>query len=249
MDCNNARLVLEVAHPLATELDARDKQELASHLADCPDCGSWAETEQRLEDYVGKAIRAVPVPPQLSQRILGRLHVERLAWYRLRAVRAAGVAAVLLVVLVLGWVFWWSKKPAPDWGAFRYEVSQFLYTAHDVEDSFAARDVTMTAPPQFDYGHLVSQGLRDFQGQQVPYLVFLNLGGKDRPPAMAEVYVLSTRQFDIQETPKAMSAMVGRKQIRILRHPDPGRQDTLYVVVLPAETPLEVFFLPSIKPA
>jgi hypothetical protein len=249
MDCKNARLVLEVAHPLATELDARDKEELAGHLADCPDCGSWAETEHRVEDYLGKAIRTVPIPPELSHRILGRLHVERLAWYRLRAVRAASVAAVLLVVLVLGWALWWNKKPTPDWNAVCYDVSQFLYTAHDVEDSFAARDVAMTAPPQFDYGHLVSHGMRDFQGQQVPYLLFLNPGGKDRPPAFAEVYVLSNRQFNTKDTPKVLPATGSRKQIRILRHPEPDRQDSLYVVVLPAETPLEVFFLPSIKPA
>jgi hypothetical protein len=249
MDCKNARLVLELAHPLATELSPQDKEELAGHLAECPDCGSWAEGERRLEDHLGQAVRAVPVPPELSQRILGRLQIERAAWYRVRAIRAAGVAAVVLLVLGVGWVFWWSKRPAPDWNWLRYEISKSPYTAHDVEDSFAAQDIAMTAPPQFDYGHLESHGLREFQGQQVPYLVFLNPGGKDRPPAIAEVYVLSNPQFNIKDPPNSLSVTGGRKQIRILHHPDPTRQDTLYIVVLPVEAPLEVFFLPASKPA
>src|SRR5262245_15065422 len=169
MDCNNARLLLEVARPLSKELDAADRAELAGHLADCPDCGPWAENEHRLDDYVGKALRAVPLPPDFSQRILGRLQVERHLWYRKRLARAASAAAVLLVVLGLTWVLWLSKKPAPDLDGFSHDVKEFVYTPQQVEDSFALQGVTMTAPPQFNYKFLQSHGLRDFQGRKVPY--------------------------------------------------------------------------------
>jgi hypothetical protein len=249
MDCKNARLVLEVAHPLATELDARDKEELAGHLADCPACGPWAESEHRLDDHLGKALRAVPVPAELSRRIMDRLQVERLAWYRVRILRAALVTVVLLLAIWLSWALWWSRKPVPDWNGFGQTVDQILYTAQQVEDSFANQGVTMTAPPQFDYRNLQSFGLRDFQGQQVPYLLFLSQGTKDRPPALAEVYVLSERQFDIAETPRHLGLAEGRKTMRILRHSDPAHQNVLYLVVFPTGTPLDHFFLPEHKRA
>ena len=249
MDCKNARLVLEVAHPLATELDACDKEELASHLADCPDCGPWAESEHRFDDHVGKALRAVPVPAELSHRIMGRLQAERLTWYRLRIVRATSVAAVLLLAIWLSWALWWSRKPAVDWNGFGQTVDQMLYTAQQVEDSFANQGVTMTAPPQFDYRNLQSFGLRDFQGQQVPYMLFLSPGSKDRPPALAEVYVLSGLQFNITEAPKDLRLAEGRRQMRTLRHTDPSLQNVLYLVVFPTGTPLDHFFLPEHKRA
>jgi len=248
MDCNNARLLLEVAHPLATELDARDKEELASHLADCPDCGPWAESEHRLDDHVGTAVRAVPVPARLSQSILDRLQVERHLWCRVRAVRAAGVAAALLLVLGLTWLLWWNRKPAPDLDAFSRSVAEFLYTTQQVEDSFADQGVTMTAPPQFDYRLLQSHGLRDFQGKQVPFLLFFYAGAKDKQPALAEVYVVSSQQFDLAEAPKQTALSGSRKNIMILKHPEPGRQGVLYVIVFTEGTQLQVFFLPGAKP-
>src|SRR5207244_393513 len=114
MDCNNARLLLEVAHPLANELDARDTAELAGHLADCPDCGPWAQNEHRVDEALGKAMRAVPVPSGLALKIVRRLHVERDAWYRGWAVRAAGIAAALLLLLWGSWAFWLGKKATVD---------------------------------------------------------------------------------------------------------------------------------------
>jgi hypothetical protein len=240
MECKQARLLLEVAHPLPAELEAQDKEELASHLADCPDCGPWAEGEHRLDDAMGRAIRAVPVPTELAQRILGRLQAERWLWYRVRAVRLAAVAAILFIVFGLVWVLWWNRKPAPNWDEFS-EAGRFLYTAQQVEDSFAGKGVEMIAPPQFDYGLLESHGLQDFQGRQVPYLLFVLPADKGGPPQIGEVYVLSNRQFNIGEVPQKLTLSSGRKDIRILRHPE--RQDVLYVVVVTAGTRFERFFL------
>jgi hypothetical protein len=247
MDCKNARLVLEVAHPLATELDSRDKKELARHLADCPECGPWAEAEHRLDDHFGKAFRAIPMPEHLPERLLARLQLDRAQWYRVRATRAVGVAAVALLVLWLVWALWLSRKPVPDWAEFGQNA--VMSTAQQLEGAFGGMGVDMVAPPQFDYGLLESHGLRDFQGKQVPYLLFFSPGGKDKLPAMAEVYVLSDRQFNLDEVPHNLALAEGRKHVKFLRHPDPQHQNVVYVVVFTAGARLEIFFLPQMKAA
>jgi hypothetical protein len=248
MDCKNARILLQVAHPLATELDAADKQELATHLADCPECGPWAENEHRLDDHFGTAMQALPVPADLSQRLLGRLRVERHLWYKVRILRAAGAAAVLLMAAWLIWVLWWNKKSAPDLDELNYDANNTLYTSQLVEEWFAYRGIAMKAPLQFNYQLLESQGLRDFQGKQVPYLVFFYGGDKDWPASMAEVFVLSSQQFNLAEIPQ-QAAAAGKKKVMILRNPEPDQQNCVYVVVYSIGTPLEVFFLNRNRPA
>ena len=93
MDCKHARMLLDVAHPLATELEAVETEALAAHLAECPDCGFAAEAERRVDEKFGAAMRDVPVPDGLQQRIVRRLQGERDAWWRARVFRAASAAA------------------------------------------------------------------------------------------------------------------------------------------------------------
>ncbi|HYV39656.1 MAG TPA: hypothetical protein VE988_28465 [Gemmataceae bacterium] len=239
MDCKNARLLLEVAHPLATELDARDTAELAGHLSDCPDCGPWAETEHRLDEMFGNAMRAVPVPDGLAQRIIGRLHVERDAWYRGWAVRAAGVAAALLLTVWASWAFWLGKKPALDMDEFVFETEQFLYKPELVEQAFAAKGVKMLAPPNFDYTLLHSHGMADFQSRRVPFLEFFQPGNKDVPSGMAKVYVVSTEQFRLDD---AKNLTVAGSRQNIVVRPNDKNASFAYIIVYPVGASLERSF-------
>src|SRR2546423_15106509 len=93
MDCNHARLLLEVAHPVATELEAPERKALAAHLADCPECGAWAEAERRADEKIGAAVRDVAVPGGPKQGVGRRPNAEGDAFYRRWLGRAAGGAA------------------------------------------------------------------------------------------------------------------------------------------------------------
>jgi hypothetical protein len=201
MDCKTARLLLEVAHPLATELDAHDKEQLAVHLADCPECGAWAESERLADEHLGAAMRDVPVPDGLKFRVLNRLNKERDAWYRGWVVRAAGVAAAVLLLAFVAYGVWRSNKPKPNIEEVRDRINIVFDSPERVEEEFAARGVHMIAPPQFKYGNglLHSFGMTNFQGKQVPYLIFFNsaTGPNDVEPALAKVFVLSDRQFNL----------------------------------------------------
>ena len=89
MDCKTARLLLDFARPLCPELDTADAEALHSHLAECPECGPFAAGERRIDGHFGRAVRDVPVPEHLRDRLVKRLAVERDAWYRRRLLPAA----------------------------------------------------------------------------------------------------------------------------------------------------------------
>src|SRR5262249_18708098 len=129
MECNHARLLLEVAHPLATELEAPERQELAAHLAECLECGAWAEAERRVDEKFGTAMRDVPVPDGLQQRIVRRLNVERDAYWRRLILRSGSIAAALLLACLVGYAAWFSKKPAVDIISLHQEVNDIPYSA------------------------------------------------------------------------------------------------------------------------
>ena len=105
MDCKHARMLLEVAHPIATQLEPAETAALASHLADCPDCGFVAEAERRVDEKFTAAMRDVPVPEGLKERIGRRLQGERDAWWRVRVLRAFGTAAAACLLALAGWLY------------------------------------------------------------------------------------------------------------------------------------------------
>src|SRR6516165_7065462 len=112
MDCRTARLLLDYARPHRTELPADEAAPLEAHLASCPDCETLARCERQADDRLGKAMRDVPMPDDLRQRIFERLQTERVKRQRRWLAWGARAAAVAAIVLVGAW--WWiHTQPAP----------------------------------------------------------------------------------------------------------------------------------------
>jgi len=246
MDCDHARLLLEVAHPIAAELDARDTEQLAAHLANCPDCGARAESDRLADEQLGRVMSDVPVPDGLKARLLNRLNRERDAWYRGWAVRAAGAAAMLVLAVGLAYGLWWNKKPTPDVQQFYDHVNAIMDSADRVEEAFKATGINMTAPREFDYRNLHSIGVEIIQGKQVPYLLFsLDRGVGNTKPPIAKVFVLSNRDFNLEDVRKQTPLAGSLQNIEILL--DPNHAHVVYVVVYTTGHKLQEFKL-SQKP-
>jgi hypothetical protein len=211
MDCKHARLLLEVAHPIATELEASEKAALAAHLADCPDCGCMAEAEHRVDERLGAAMRDVAVPEGLRERIDRRLQGERDAWWRVRVIRVAGIAAMLLLACWIGYAVWFGRRPQPDLQQVLFNVDQRESGAQVVEQAFAVMGVNMTAPRKFDYRYLTFSNLSVFPDNNkmlVPCLTFV----RQQPNGVqisAQVYVLPDRTFNIEAIREAKPNLVG----------------------------------------
>jgi hypothetical protein len=204
MDCRTARLFLDFQRPRAPELPPDDAAELARHLAVCPECDATAQSERRLDDHVGRAVRDVPLPEQGHERLLGRLKEERAAVVRGRvawAARGLAVAAALLVVVWTWWHFIGSQPPKLDYFALRnadFEMSNARNGPEGVENWFQShRQVMMTAPRQFDYSYLVDCDLTRVQGRVVPKLVFQRVEENGRTRAL--VFALAGGQFDLSD--------------------------------------------------
>src|SRR5262249_27949864 len=179
MDCRTARLLLDFSRPKAGDLEPDDADALDAHLSDCASCGEMAATERRFDDRVRRAMNHVEVPADLRQRLLDRLESDRGDRQRRRAghvVRIAALAAAVLLV-VLGWQVW-RQTHLPQVTSETIEASVPQPTAAfseiDVRNKFKEMGVTMTLPPRLNYTKLVAFGLTDFQGRQVPQLIFVH---------------------------------------------------------------------------
>jgi len=208
MDCKTARLLLHFAHPCTTELEGSEAESLESHLADCPQCGPLAEAERRMDNRIGQALRAVPVPEGLRNRLLTQLDAERDAWYRRRLLRVAGIVAAAAAVILVVWLApdWKSRSKVnvESWDEQAWNELVTRPSAQTVEMGFANNGIRTVAPPDFNYD-LLTYPLRpgdfqlaEFQGKKVPLLIFAHSKDSQRTQT-ARVYILSDKEFDWKE--------------------------------------------------
>jgi hypothetical protein len=183
MDCRTAQLLMDFARPQAHELADEDLRAFEDHVTACPDCGSMAASERRIDEHLGKAMRAVEVPDTLRNHLLNRLDAERNDWYKRWAghgMRIA-VAAAACLLLVIGGVWGYSQyaywnRPEPNLDA----LNTFLFGENVSPPDRAMVEQRFKIPPQriitvlpdLNYRYLTTSGMADFQGQLVPQLVF-----------------------------------------------------------------------------
>jgi hypothetical protein len=189
-------LLLDFARPRCTELPADDAEALSAHLAGCVDCDAVASAERAMDARLGEAMRDVSIPDGLRGRIVARLESDRgqrrrrvAGW----AVRVSAAAAVILLI-VFGVVFYANRAQKLDLWALHDKVLTDTWSAaaKKVEGRFKEEfDITTTAPTTFNYAYLTNIGIGSCQGRLVPALYFAN---KD---TVAEVYVVTSRQFDM----------------------------------------------------
>ena len=77
------------------ELAAEERQQVAAHLEVCPGCQEEMAVLSRLDAALGTL--EVPLPAQLSQRVLDRLRPRRRYWWQ-----SLAMAASLILGIVLG---------------------------------------------------------------------------------------------------------------------------------------------------
>jgi hypothetical protein len=207
MDCNNARSCFPYLRP--GELDGPEAQELHRHLAGCPECHALAAAQRRLDEHLGRAMRDVPVPAGLRAEILLRVAADRGDWYRRWAGHAAraAAAAVLLLGLGVGGVYWFTRPPA----RLQADLIVHSFIASPPGDAEAV-DAELKplgvggAPAFFNYAYLAGRpalvGLPGYaeRNVKVPQFVFTLPPNRDHPRGEhAVVFVVSQRRFRLDE--------------------------------------------------
>jgi hypothetical protein len=203
-------------------MEAPDLAHLENHLADCPDCARLARQERGFDAGMRQAMLAVPVPADLSSRLLTHLAAQRRAWYwrlpRRHPARAGAVAA--LVLLSVGLFAYWAARPLPriDISTLQDQADpQAVASPQKVEQYFAEQGYTIVAPADFNYAYLQAWGIEIFKGERVPYLRFV------RGEFEATVYILSDRQFNLKASLDQPPNSSGRFTFLIRAEPDSPR--------------------------
>jgi hypothetical protein len=235
MDCQSARLLLAFARRPAECVDPGEQVALRQHLNQCPDCAALAHDESRTDAALGEALREVPLPAGLEQRILTRLAAER----RFPIGRTAAAAALLLAVGLAGFAFF-HVRPSLQMPQIVALVEQkSLKDPDKVEEWFQAQGIEMQAPRQFRYDKFRDCDVVRFQGRLVPMLLFHDPARE----VLAQVYVLSARQFRLDDL-----AGAERQSHTISILPQPAENpEVVYLVVHtpPGEIPPSLLIEPQ----
>jgi hypothetical protein len=237
MDCKTARLLVDFSRPLAPELEESEGEALAGHLAECPACGALHRAERRIDDHLGKAMRAVPVPEGLRQRILGKLATQGERRYLRRLAWGAAAALAASVLLVAGLTYWGQRPPVNIEAQYATANKPLPRDASEVGAWFSRP--ALLAPTQFDYHGLIQCDWSDFQGRKVPCLLFRQ--GSE----LAWVYILNDRQFDLKSL-QGQGPLSGGRSIALL-WPAGGEQHTAFIVIFTGGS-LETFFARPTQP-
>jgi hypothetical protein len=190
-------------------------------------CASLARTENQIERQMGQAVRNVPVPGDLRQRVRLRLRDERRNWYKGLPRRyprlAAAAAAVLLVGIALA-AYAAVRPPrsldvvdlADKWNG------QVPASPEEVQKAFEALGFTTLVPSGFNYQYLDSYDLQQLAGRWVPCLCFV------RGSNHASVYILSGKQFDIR--PAVLQPREGSGRFTVELRPGPADSNVAYLI-------------------
>lgn len=230
MQCPEAQFYLRLRKPGRDELGPEASAGLNRHLAECPVCAAEARTGEAFDRAVAAALRAVPVPVGLRERLHARAAAYRGAAIRRTIYRLTALAAAVLLAVGLGLgVF--VQRSAFDTAALVHDTDEQL---RDPESSLRAWLTSLGVAPElppppgetdpFDPELLVSLGWERVQGQDVPVVVFRHPSGR----GFAKVYILrSLSEFDLRTLADAQGSLTLARVVT-----DPSRpRGVAYVIV------------------
>jgi hypothetical protein len=104
MTCRDAHHWIRCHRLFADGLEEAESAALAEHLLACPSCTEFMDQEEALDAQIQPVMLAVPIPRDLSQRILWNLRRARRTRQRAVTLYASlAAAAALFLAVCLGW--------------------------------------------------------------------------------------------------------------------------------------------------
>src|SRR5690349_10025566 len=114
MECRDAQFYLRLRHHAADELGPDVDAALEGHLTTCPACAAEARAAASFDRALASAMRAVPVPAGLHERLLTRAASKQGEILRGRLYRTGALVAAALVLVALGISIFSAARPKFD---------------------------------------------------------------------------------------------------------------------------------------
>lgn len=193
MDCRDAEFYLRLRHPGRDEFEPEVSAALDRHVAGCPACAAATRVLGGFDAAVATAMRAVPVPAGLRDRLFADAATRRGSLLRRKTYRYAAAAATVLVAAGLALGIYSAARPQPDLLELvqRFEELGQPRGGDGVAARFLKAEGLPALPDHFDTDLLIHTGTERVQGRDVPVLVFRERGGN----GLAKVYAFRDTAF------------------------------------------------------
>jgi hypothetical protein len=220
MDCRDAQFYLRLRHPGRDEFEPEVTAALDRHVAGCPACAAADRAAGGFDRAVATAMRAVPVPAGLRDRLFTEAATRRGAVLRRKTYRLTATAASVLVACGLAVGYYTATRPQPDTAALvdLGDETADPRQAEALVERFRKAEGLPALPERFDYGLFVHAGTERVQGRDVPVVVFRSDRG------WAKVYAFRSTSFDVKAVRGAQASHCSAKEY-------PAHDGVVYVVV------------------
>jgi len=149
MDCKTARRILDACRPASDDLQFPEFGAAAAHVDACTDCLDQVRARGAFDESIAGAMRRVPVPDQLRERILARLDRQRI-WHR-RHVVVVATALAAAVLIAVGMALWMPRDLSlVSIAENPRRLGELVVAAvdeHDQRDSFEIARTSATQDP------------------------------------------------------------------------------------------------------
>jgi hypothetical protein len=190
MQCRDAQFYLRLRRQAGDELGTEVAPDLDRHLAGCPGCAADAGRAASFDRAVASALRAVPVPAGLRDKLLAQSSTHHGAVIRRKVYRVAALAASLFFTVGLAFGVFSASRPKidPTEIAMLHDEQMQDRDGRILGQWLTARKFPGQLPLPFDPSLVVGMGSEQVQGTEVPVVTFAHPTER----GFAKVYLFRT---------------------------------------------------------
>ena len=191
MECRDAQFYLRLRRHAADELGHDLTGALEGHLAVCKACAADARAAASFDRAVASAMKAVPVPTGLREKLFTQAAAKQGAVLRRKLIRVAGVCAATLLLCGIALGVFSNNRPKPSADDYAQRAEQQATGAQEAVGQFLKdQKLPDRLPRPFDYRLLVHYATEEIKGRKVAVFVFKSPFPEDN--GFAKVYVFPT---------------------------------------------------------
>jgi hypothetical protein len=177
MECRDAQFYLRFRRPGSDELGPEVAGDLDRHLAGCEHCSADAATASAFDTVVATAMKDVPVPAALKNRLIAHVAEKRGAALRRKAYTYGTAAAAIFMLLGLTFGLFVSRPTLEVYADLVSPHDEQLQNPNGAVSQWLAAQKLGKLPEDFDPALFDLTGFEQIHGRDVPFIRFRERNG------------------------------------------------------------------------